>query len=274
MGADGSLAGPVAAQARLPRVARWVVCYSDRPSPAELAGYDLVVLDADRHPALAPLTARGQTVLAYVALVELGRDRRVFPALKDAGVILDQHPVWTDAHYVDIRRPEWTQAVTSDLVAQAIDAGFSGIFLDTLDDADFLESKDPERYRGMRQAAVALVKALRERYPRIVLMVNRGYALMPEIAGSIDVLLGESVRASFNSTTKAYTRVSAADLQWQVDALRRAKTFNPALQVLTLDYWQPSDREGLRRLYREQRAGGFVPYVATPSLDVVIPEPR
>lgn len=253
---------------------RWAVCYNDSPSSFDLAAYDVVVLDPDRHPPLAAITDRGKTALAYLSLTQIGRHRSVFPALQASGVVLEAHAVWTDAHYLDFRRPEWTRTVIEDLVPQAIGAGFTGLFLDTLDDAEFLERRNPVRYRGMRRAAVELVKAIRHHYPQVVLMVNRGYAVVPEIAGTIDILLGESVLTTFNPATKAYRRVSPSDVEWQWNALRQARSLNPALKVFTLDYWDPADEEGVRRLYREERANGFAPYVATPLLDKLVKEPR
>lgn len=259
---------------RVDNAERWVVCYTDRPSSFDLSSYDVVVLDPDEHPPLGPIADRGRTVLAYLSLTQLGRERSVFPALEAAGVVREAHPMWTDAHYLDFRRPEWTRTVLEELVPQALGAGFTGVFLDTLDDAEFLETRDPVANRGMRRAAVELVRAIRHHYPEIVLMVNRGYALMPELAGEIDILLGESVLAGFDPTTKAHKRLPADEVAWQLDALRRARSLNPALQIFTLDYWDPADDEGVRRLYREQRENGFVPYVATPLLDRVVREPR
>jgi uncharacterized protein (TIGR01370 family) len=253
---------------------RWSVCYTDAPSPYELGAYDVVVLDPDGHPPLAPLIERRRTVLAYLSLGEAGRGRRFFPSLQAAGVVLDAHPVWTDAHYLDLRRPEWMRTVIEDIAPRALQAGFSGFFLDTLDDAEYLETLEPKTYRGMRRAAVELVLAIRHHYPDAVLMVNRGYALMPQIAGSIDILLGESVLSTFDSTTKTYRRTSPGDANWQISAMRQARAINPTLRLFTLDYWDPADPDGIRRLYREQRANGFVPYVSTPALDSLIGEPQ
>lgn len=253
---------------------RWAVCYTSRPTPYELTQYDVVVLDADHHPPLAPLLDRDRTVLAYLSLTQIGAHRGVFPALTRAGVVLDAHAVWTDAHYLDIRRPEWTRAVLEDLVPRALEAGFTGLFLDTLDDADFLEQRDPLRHAGMKAAAVRLVLAIRQHYPQITLMVNRGYALVPQIAPAIDILLGESVLATFDPTTNVYARVPASDVAWQVNELRRAKASNAKLRVFTLDYWDPADTKGIKELYQRQRAQGFVPYVSTPLLDTIIGEPK
>ena len=253
---------------------RWAVCYSASAEPAALARYDLVVLDAVRHPSLAPLLAQKRTVLAYLSLTEMVKGHDAFPELERAGVVLDPHPGWNGTYYLDFRRPEWTRLVLDRLVPRALKAGFTGMFLDTLDDAAFLEAQDPVRYRGMHEAAVRLVRAIREQHPQIVLMVNRGYTLMPELAAAVDIVLGESVVSTFRSDMKAYARVSDGDVAWQLNALREARATNPALRVLTLDYWDPADAEGIRRIYKKQRANGFSPYVSTPTLDTLVEEPQ
>lgn len=255
-------------------ITRWAVCYSTSPTALELADYDLVVVDADRHPPIAPVVERGKTVLAYLALTQIGQHRQAYPYLKKAGLLIGMHPQWTDAAFVDIRRPEWTRLVLDELVPHAIADGFTGLFLDTLDDAEMLEAKEPVRYRGMQRAAANLVKAIRQRYPQLVLMVNRGYALVPEIAPSVDILLGESVLSTFDGATKAYRRVTPSDIAWQRAALERARTINPRLKLFTLDYWDPADADGVRELYRAERTAGYVPYVSTPDLDVLVREPR
>ncbi len=253
---------------------RWVVCYSDHADSFELSAYDVVVLDSDRHPPLAPIVERAKTALAYLSLTQLGRGRAAFPELERIGVVLEAHPVWADAHFVDFRRPEWTRVVLEDVIPRALNAGFNGVFLDTLDDAEALEAANPVRFRGMRAALVSLVRAIRHHYPSIVLMANRGFGVMPQLASSIDILLGESVMTTFDTVTKAYLRRKDDDIAWQVQALRHAREVNPQLRVFTLDYWDPEDRAGVARLYRDERALGFSPYVSTPMLDYVIREPR
>ena len=80
--------------------------------------------------------------------------------------------------------------------------GFSGIFLDTLDDAAELERQNPNLYGGMRAAALELVKAIRGAWPKAVVMVNRAYDLLPDIAADINIELGESVTRLMISRAK------------------------------------------------------------------------
>lgn len=266
-------ARPVSTNARTKTFGRWAVCYSARCDATALTRYDLVVLDAVHHPALAPMLARKRTVLAYLSLTEMGRAHDAFSELEKAGVVLDPHPTWTGTHYIDVRRPEWRRIVLDRLVPRIREAGFSGLFLDTLDDAAYLEAQDAARFSGTRSAAARLVREVRQQYPRMVVMVNRGYDLLPEIATSIDIVLGESVVTTFDSQTGAYRRLSESDVAWQRSALHKGRSLNPRLELFTLDYWDPADRDTVRDLYRQQRANGFSPYVSIPMLDRVVEEP-
>jgi hypothetical protein len=152
-------------------------------------------------------------------------------------------------------------------------SGFNGVFLDTLDDPAALERADAERCRGMCAAAVDLVRALREAFPRIYIMVNRGYELMPQIAASIDFLLGESVYSTYDSARNRYHRVPGAQYRQQVSWMHQALRWNPRLRLCSLDYWDPGDRKEIRHIYQVERDNGFSPYVATPELDRIVRAP-
>src|SRR5262245_11203086 len=121
----GSTGGAVAAEP-------WTLCYSPDINDSDLSRYRLVVLDADHYPSLGPLAERGTPRLAYLSLTQMGKGRPEFPEIVKAGVILEEHPVWTDAHYLDFRRAEWAALVLDRLVPQALERGFTGLFLDTL----------------------------------------------------------------------------------------------------------------------------------------------
>lgn len=251
----------------------WVVYYGDRPTPAKLAPYRLAVLDPGSNPDLARIRALGTVVLGYLSLGEAESYRPYFADAKAAGVLAGENPNWKGSFFVDLRRPAWRSLVLDRLAPQILAQGFSGLFLDTLDDARALEDKDPVRYRGMTAAAAELVKALHQRFPTTPLMMNRAFELVPSVARDITMLLGEGVYADYDAAHKRYAPVAAADYRAQVAALRKARRLNPALTLFSLDYWNPSDRRGIARIYALERANGFNPYVATLALDRIVPQP-
>ena len=253
---------------------RFLVYYSDQAPVEAFEAYDLLVLDSRYHPPLEPLAHQGKTLLGYLSLGEINRDHPHFRAVQADGILLDENPHWKGSYRVDLRSRAWTRRVVEHLIPEILRQGFDGLFLDTLDDAPHLERLDPERFRGMTEAAARLVRTIRLHYPRAVIMVNRAYELLPGVERQIDLVLGESVRADYDFDAKRYFVVDDALYRTQVELLRQAKTRRPDLRVLTLDYWDPDDADGIAAIYREQRANGFEPYVATVELDRIVREPR
>ena len=252
---------------------RWVVCYSDKPQVVEFQSFDLAVLDSDTHPPLGGLARDGTSLLAYLSLGEIGNHRAYFEAVKAEGILLGENPNWPGSFFVDIRDPRWQRRVIGQLVPEILASGFAGVFLDTLDDPAALERADQERHRGMTAGAANLIRNLRQAFPRIHIMVNRGYELMPEIAPLVDVLLGESVYTTYDAAKKRYFRVPDAQYRQQVGLMQQALRWNPKLRLCALDYWDPSDRKEIRHIYQVERANGFAPYVATPELDRIVRAP-
>lgn len=252
----------------------WAVYYSDTARAEDFRGYGFVVFDGEVHPPLQPISRNGSVVLGYLSLCEIEQHTAWFGAAKDAGLLAGQNPNWPGAYFVDIRDGRWRGMVTGQLAPEILAQGFQGLFLDTLDDASELERRDPVKFRGMRAAAVQFVREIRKVAPTVTLMVNRGYDLLPEIAGSVDIVLGESVYGTYDFAAKRYRPVPAAEYREQVALLTNLRAIKPSLRICTLDYWDPRDRDGIRRVYREERSHGFDPYVATISLDQLIREPQ
>jgi polysaccharide biosynthesis protein PelA len=251
---------------------RWAVYYAAEAEPIAFAPYATVVLDGDRHPPIGPLIERGKTVLGYLSLCEVASTRAYFAEVQAEGVLLGEHPHWKGTHYVDIRDPRWSRRVIEDLVPRLLRRGFTGVFLDTLDDAAYQERQLGRR--GMRDAAIQLVKSIRRQYPDVMLMMNRGYDLLPALERDVDAVLAESLYGTYDFAARWYRRVSPADTATQLDVLRAARQRRPSLRLFALDYWDPADADGIADLYRAARAAGFESYVATIELDRLVPEPR
>jgi len=253
---------------------RWLSYYADAAKPEELAGFDLLVLDPDRHPGLEGLAERGKLLVGYLSLGEVERFRGYFGAVKGEGSLLGPNPQWPESQYVDLRDPRWQRRVVEELVPAILRKGFGGIFLDTLDNAAYLEAKNPKAYAGMTTAAAHLIKELRLNYPQITIIMNRGYELLPQVEDDIDMVLAESLYSSWDFKKKTCFVVPDSEYREQVTLLKAAMTRRPGLRVLSLDYWDAADRPGMARIYQLERANGFSPYVATIGLDHVVQEPR
>ena len=97
----------------------------------------------------------------------------------DRAALLSENPDWPGTRRVDVRHPSWRSLVLDRRIPSLVSRGFTGLMFDTLDTPPYLELLDPVRYHGMRDAAIGLVDAIRVRWPGMMLIMNRGYALLP-----------------------------------------------------------------------------------------------
>jgi hypothetical protein len=229
----------------------WAVYYSDVAQPKEFRGYDLVVFDGDVHPPLKPISANGSVVLGYLSLCEVERHRKWFTAARDSGLLVGENPNWRGSYFIDLRDARWRKIVVGQLVPEVLAQGFQGLFLDTLDDAADLERRDPRTFRGMKAAAVQLVRDIRTAAPTATLMVNRGYDLLPEIARSIDIVLGESVYGTYDFAAKTYRKGSRRGVPAAGDPADRTEVNQTLAQDLHARLLEPrrsgGDPAGLSR---------------------------
>jgi polysaccharide biosynthesis protein PelA len=251
----------------------WGIDYGADTDPAIARSYDLLVLEPDHARPIAPLRGPKSQLLGYVSLGEVECRRPFAKALDKEGALKTPNANWPDARFVDLRHPLWTSLLLDVLIPEILAKGYDGIFMDTLDNAEAMERADPAKNVGMVRAAVNLVKAIRQRFPATMIMLNRGYALLPDVAAHIDAILGEAMASRWNFATERYELTSVDDWMWQANLLRAAKQANSALILTTLDYWDTKDPATIAKLYERERAAEFHPYVATLALNQLLPEP-
>lgn len=255
-------------------IQRWVIYYSDKAPLTSFYPYQLAVFDNEHHPFLEGFAERKILTLGYISLGEISSNRPYFEDVKAEGILLDENKNWQGSYFVDLRDPQWTKRVIEEIIPSVLFQKFDGLFLDTLDDAEFLETSNPEKYKGMKAAAISLVKAIHLHYPQIKIMMNRGFALLPALAKSINMELAESTYTTYNFEKKSYQLIPNGNSEDVISLLKNARVLNPSLQIFTLDYWYPEDTAKIKEIYAAQRERGFIPYVSTITMDTIIPEPK
>ena len=251
----------------------WVVYYGAEPAGAQLAPYDIIVVDGGYTGPLGELKARGAMVLAYLSLAEVSKQRAHFAQAQQAGLLVKENPNWPGAWMLEVRDERWRAMVVEQLAPALLARGFDGLFLDTVDSALHLEATEPKTYGGASDAAVDLILRLHRSAPRAKLMLNGAVPLLARLRGAVDMVAVESSMTDWDFARKTARWRRPDERKWATDRLAKARLANGDLRVFTLDYWPVDDAAGRARIYREQRAAGFVPYVATIALDRVIAEP-
>lgn len=248
---------------------RLYINYSRTPPAEDLLACDLCLLDPNAKADLHPGQALGHRFLAYLSLVELAKGSPAEAAARKHAVpFLGTNEAWA-SRVMDVTSQAWRDFVLEE-ASMALAKGYDGWFLDTADAASRTTVfKDTAR---SRQAVVALVKELRQRWPDRQIIINRGFELLHGLASAVDGVLVESVFQSFDPATRHYRAVSASDSQWLMDRIREAQAMK--LTVYAVDYVPPADRKLAGETLRRLQALKCVGLVTTPALkgEIVAPE--
>jgi uncharacterized protein (TIGR01370 family) len=255
-------------------IKKWVIDYSrDNPSK-EFKPYQLLVLDNTSHINLNLFKRKHKILLGYISLGEVENIRSYYDQSKKDGYILDENKNWPGSFYVDVRNPKWTKLVISKVIPSILSQGFDGIFIDTIDNPEYLETSNPKKYKNMQLAAINLLIMIRMNFPHIKIMINRGYSLLPDVAKYIDYVLAESLMTDIRFKDKSYKKRPEKVYLATIKKLRELQDINPKLLLFSLDYWNPKDTEEIKAIYKTERENGFIPYVSTINLNKIYTEPK
>jgi uncharacterized protein (TIGR01370 family) len=252
---------------------KWAVYYGEALPAESFLPYDLVVFDSIKHPPLRPLQNRDKTLLGYLSVGEAETYRQDFDKVQSLGVLLGENKDWPGHYVVDIRNPKWTKYLIEEKIPQILFQRFDGIMLDTIESAVTLEMNNPQKYAGMKAAAVQLLRAIRMHYPDIKIMLNRGFDVLPHLADQIDMVLAESILVNAADPQKPVFFPDAV-YDELTGVIREAQAVNPKLKVYALDYWLTGEKDTVKTIYERHRANGFIPYVSTVDLQQVVAEPQ
>jgi len=249
----------------LREVQRFAVLYAAAEAAA-LRDFDLVILDPDTASPKTVHTLRrqGVVVLGYLNLGEV-EAYRWYAARVDPSWLRGRNPAWAGHRLVDTREPGWHRLVVETVIPAILAKGYQGLYLDMV---------DAPTYPGMEDTAPGmadLVRTIRKRYPRLVLVAGNPQALLGRIGRYLDGMCVESL-ATVPDGRGGFTAVPDAVLK---ERMRRLKTLQTAyrLPVFVVNYTAPDDRRLQAWATRVTARAGFVPFVAVPDLDRLLPQP-
>lgn len=258
-------AGPAA-----PRPARdpsYAFFYGEAPPIDLLRHFDHVVLEVDHAtPAdLRALADAGVVTYAYVSIGEISRGRALHRDVPSAWIL--GHNAAFGSDILDQSQPGWRELLIQrwllPLWQRHQPAGF---FLDTLDSYHAV-ARTPAARAAQEAGLAATIRALRARFPRARLLLNRGFELLPAVGGLVDGVVAESLVRGHRAGA-GFVPVPPADRDWLLARLREARD-RYHLPVVAVDYAPASDRALMRDTARRIAALGVIPWVSTPALDIV-----
>jgi uncharacterized protein (TIGR01370 family) len=240
----------------------WAVYYGDTAKPKVFTSYKLVVLDRLYPFSLKRLIKNDTQVVGYVSLGEITVNDPWYQHAKAEGLLLQENPHWPGSYVVDIRNPLWQKMLLEEVIPPLIQRGFAGLMFDTLDSPVALEEQKP----GMEKAAVQLVKAIREAYPHLLLIQNRGYHVLEETAPMLNYVLAESTFTNFDPAQQKHILRSKEEQDYALNYLYKAKAKAPAVGVLGLEYWDLTDVKTEEMLTKKMFENNMLPYISNRTL--------
>ncbi len=258
LGLSGIACASTATPIPVPAVAFY---YGVEPPWNELQAFDIAVVDPDHVAGALPALPRTR-LAAYVSVGEVLPTRSYAKDIPAAWLI-GENRAW-GSRIVDQSQPEWPRFFTESVVAPLWDKGFRTFFLDTLDSYQLI-AKTPEQRVAQEAGLVAVVAALKQRYPDAQLIFNRGFEILDRTHGQVMAVAAESLFQAYDVSKDAYRPVPEADRVWLLGQLKRvSETFK--LPVIAIDYVPAAQRELARATARQIEAAGFIPWVATGDL--------
>lgn len=267
---------------------RSFVCYYGGDAVEEIAGgerpFSLFICESSNYTKeeIEKIKKAGVWVVGYVTIGEddeLHRGDGKGPGGyasyyldADGDNMPDMNPNWK-SYYVNAGNPLWQEWIIKHKIPSVLEKGCDGIFMDTVDTVSLY----PETLEGM----VDLIKKIRQTYPEIKIVQNRGFAVLPRTAPYIDAVMFEDFSINYDWTRDVYSRMSDEELAYAaaeainnlVKVQQREKRRGHIVHVVALDYAEPFQKKLIGFCYARAWAYGFIPYVSTILLDEVYPVP-
>lgn len=247
----------------------------------KLKRFDIVAIEPYFVPDrefLKELKAAGTRVIAYVSVGEADEERRYWKGWEPGERTPDNHeiprtevtkhdpmfigedPGWLGSYYVDASNPGWRNVMLNEEIPYILwlaGGQYDGLVMDLVDVVDKYEGRTNER--RMRQGMIDLIKAIRDKYPDLLLVPNRGFGILEEMAPYIDAFKFEEMTGAYGNVKgephygQYYLKIGDTgklESQEEVDQLLEVLEEHP-MPVLVLDHvsTDPPDEQSAKRCF-------------------------
>ena len=227
--------------------------------------FDTVVLEPDSGFDPRAHTAHCPNWYAYVSVGEVTKARAYYtkmPKMWFAG----RNTAWAST-VVDQSAPGWPAFFVDEIIKPLWERGYRGFFLDTLDSYQLVAKTDAARAQ-QKAGLVAVIHALKARYPQAQLILNRGFEILPQVHDQVDAVALESLFGRWDQASQRYDEVPDSDREWLLGQVRVIHE-RYLLPVISIDYCAPEDDACRAEIVHKIAALGLVPYVTDGALQTV-----
>ncbi|HEX2660608.1 MAG TPA: endo alpha-1,4 polygalactosaminidase [Polyangia bacterium] len=251
----------------LEHVRRWWIVLGDPQGAAgadwirALQGADLAIVNH----APPPGASSSALVLGYLSIGEAETTRAYWPQIARRPFVVERNPDWPDNYRVDIRDSRWQAILLDEEIPRLLAAGYQGLMLDTLDNAPYLERREPTRFEGSRDGLRDFLGRVRKKFPKLILLAN-GTDTLVDAAPFVDGYVTEGIFATYDASPLRYRRTTASEREWRLAQVKAALD-RARRPVFAVEYAGPESGELAAWAVEQSRQHGFRPFVTEKSLN-------
>jgi hypothetical protein len=204
-----------------------LICYGKLKAET-IKGYGYVILESRNFlPSnIRVIKSQNEKVFAYISLGEVNENAPHYQQLK--GSTLGKNNIW-NSYYLDLRSPK-TNAVLMEIVDGIFAKGYDGLFLDNIDNFTI---HGPQK--SQKAELLALLKQIKDKYPKKQFIQNAGLDLASETAPLVDAIAIESIATAYDFNKKKYQLREKTQFESLMD---RVKSVNEStkIPVILIEY--------------------------------------
>lgn len=237
--------------------------YGANPPLGDLQAFDIVVLEPDHHDMPRKADYPNTQFYAYASVTEVQRTRPYYGNIP-ASWKLGRNGQW-DSDIIDQSITDWPSFFTHQVIGPLWAKGYRGFFLDTLDSYRLASQFDEA---AQQAGMVRVINSLHQQFPGIQLIFNRGFDILPQLKGKVQMVAAESLYQRWNASTKTYEPVPDADRDWLLQQLRAVQQ-RDSIPAIAIDYAPPQNRQQTREIAQRIQADGLIPWVTDGDVSTV-----
>jgi hypothetical protein len=236
----------------------WLILYSKNATKEQLNPYNPLVFDAHNHPSLQALD-RNKEIYAHINVGSLLISSHEFAARQSQTM---------NAEGQDAFLTRWVDGMSERAILPLIRLGFNGIYFDGFN--EFKMALGQMNFKP-KETLFQIFLLLRQRFPNLLFLIEADPDVAEDIGNTVQGVIKFSALTRFNETTGKYDFLEDSSRQAVVAQLSGIKEQFSNIQIFTVDYWNPKDKQTIKKIYEIEQKSGFRPYVADMELNLIVP---
>lgn len=235
-----------------------LICYGKLKAET-IKGYGYVILESKNFlPSnIRVIKSQNDKVFAYISLGEVNENAPHYKELKAS--TLGRNKIW-NSHYLDLRAPK-TNQILMQIVDEIFAKGYDGLFLDNIDNFTI---HGPQK--SQKAELLALLKQIKDKYPKKQFIQNAGLDLASETAPLVDAIAIESVATAYDFKKKKYQLREKVQFE---SLLNRVKSVNEATKIPVILIEYSNSVKLTRQVLERIEATGFNYFIGNIDLQTL-----